>query len=161
MKWYETQIVGVIVGGLITMLANWLLRWNENRIETKNLKAGIKAEVLVFSKFIEGGLPKIQKYKEEFESTGNIPKLTMTGQFNFSFIDSNMSKIAALDEELMKKIIELRGLNEACTQGAKILFDSISLYHEKPVSAPFITLHLTALENSIKRMIKLSHEICT
>jgi len=143
------------------MLANWLLRWNENRIETKNLKAGVKAEVSVFSKFIEDGLPKIQKHKEGFELTGKIPKLKMSGQFNFSFIDSNMSKIGALDEELMKKIIELRGLNEGYTEGARILFDLIPFYQEKTVGASIITLHLTALENSMKMMIKLSKEICT
>ena len=67
MKWYETQIVGVIIGGLIAMLANWLLRWNENRIETRNLKAGVKAEVSVFSTFIKTGLPTIQQYKEELK----------------------------------------------------------------------------------------------
>ncbi len=143
------------------MLANWLSRWNENRIETKNLKAGVKAEVLVFSKFVKDGLPKIQKCKEEFESTGKIPKLAMTGEFSFSFIDSNMSKIGALDKELMIKIIELRGLKEGSTEGAKILFDLIPLYQEKKVSASIITLHLTVLKNSMERMIKLSDEICT
>ena len=161
MKWYETQIVGVIVGGLITMLANWLLKWNESRIETKNLKAGAKAEVLVFSKFIESGIPKIQKHKEEFEATGKIPKLKMIGQFEFNFIDSNMSKIGTLDEELMKKIIELRGLKEAYTAGAEILCDTITLYQEGSVGSSTIKLLLTASENSMKRMKILSDEIIT
>lgn len=161
MKWYETQIVGVIIGGLITMLANWLLKWNETRIETKNIKAGAKVEVLVFSKFIESGIPKIQKHREEFEATGKIPKLKMTGQFKFTFIDSNMSKFGALDEELMKKIIELRGLKEAYTDGAKILFDTIVLYQEGSVGSSILKLHLTALENSMKKMKTLSDEIVT
>jgi hypothetical protein len=65
--------------------------------------------VLVFSKFIESGIPKIQKHKEKFEATGKIPKLKMTGHFDFIFIDSNMSKIGILDKEFMKKLLSLEG----------------------------------------------------
>lgn len=43
MKWYETQIVGVIAGGLIVFCSNWFFRWNENRIERNKLKAGINS----------------------------------------------------------------------------------------------------------------------
>lgn len=161
MKWYETQIIGVIVGGFITMFANWLLKWNENRIEIKNIKAGIKAEVSVFTTFIESGLVTVQKYKQQFEETKIIPNLKITGQFDFSFIDSNMPKIGALDEELMKKIIELRGLKEAYAAGSKILFDSILLYNERKVGVTTIAVHLTAIENSMKKMKNLSDEITT
>ena len=161
MKWYETQIIGVIVGGVITMLANWLLKWNESRIEKRNLKAGAKAEVLVFSKFIESGIPKIQKLKEEFEATGKIPKLKMTGHFDFIFIDSNMSKIGILDKEFMKKIIELRGLKEAYTAGSEILSDTITLYNKGSIDPSTIKLLFTASENSMKRMKILSDEITT
>jgi len=48
MKWYETQIIGVIVGGLIVFCSNWFYMWNENRIERNKLKAGINFEIKVF-----------------------------------------------------------------------------------------------------------------
>lgn len=145
MKWYETQIIGVIIGGLITMIANWLLKWDESRRETKNIKAGVKAEILVCSKFLDYGIPTIQKLREEFETTAVIPELKMTGQFNFTFIDSNMSKFGALDTKLLVKIIELRSLHEAYIEGAKILFDSISLYRNGSFDSSLLRFHLTTL----------------
>jgi len=161
MKWYQTQIIGVIVGGFITMSANWLLKWNENRIEIKNIKAGIKTEISVFADFIESGLTKVQEYKQQFELSKKIPNLKMTGQFDFSFIDSNMSKIGALDENLMKKIIELRGLKEAYTAGSTILFDTIILYNKGNVGVTTVALHLTAIEESMIKIKTLSDEIIT
>lgn len=100
MKWYQTQIVGVIVGGIIAFGFNWIYRWNEKRIEKRNLKAGIKAEVKVFTEFLKYGLQTIYKYKETLEKNGSIPSSKITGNFDTVFIDGNIDKLGVLEESL-------------------------------------------------------------
>jgi len=158
-KWYETQIIGVIVGGLITLVANWFYRWNESRIEKNNLKAGINAEISVFFEFTESVLKTIQKTKKEFESKGSIFEVKMTGVFEFNFIDSNMSKLSIVGGNLLKKIIELKGLCVAYIEGSKIIFDEISVFNKSGCSKSALMLSISQAEGTMKRIKELCDEI--
>jgi len=159
MNWYETQIVGVIVGGLIAFCSNWFYRWNENRIERKKLKAGINSEVKVFSEFIAHSLQTIKKYGELLESSGTIPLSKITGDFEFFFIDSNMTKVGLLEKSIIKQVIELKGLKCALTEGLNILIGMIPSLKEQKIKKSTIENHLIAAENSIKKIQEISNKI--
>jgi len=159
MKWYETQIIGVIVGGLIVFCSNWFAKWNENRQECNKLKAVIYSEIKIFSDILSQCLVTIEQYQKDLEESGTISKSKITGNFEFSFIDSNMAKIGILDKPLIKLIIEIRGLRCAFAEGLNILIELIPSFHELKIKEYTIKTHLISAENSIKKMQQINNQI--
>jgi hypothetical protein len=112
MSWYDSTIIGVIVGGIIGFGSASLRDYLGNRRLVKHLKIGTKAEISVLKDFLETAHRNIAKYKEDLtqiNGKGKIPKYENywfpqktvkalrlyepTGDFQFVFLDNNIGKI--------------------------------------------------------------------
>ena len=159
MEWYETQIIGVIAGGLIAFGANWAYRWNERRIEKKGLKAGIQAEIKVLMEFLTPEIDTIRKYRKKINSQGLTQEITFTGGFQTLFLDSNIGKLGMLDKNLIEKLTELKALLCASEVGLKFTIDLISRAKRQKGETSIVKDCLVQTENSFTRIMQLGREI--
>ncbi len=157
MAWYEIQIIGVITGGLLVFLTNFIDRILERRKEKKRLIAGIKTEMKVHTGFLEDGLKELEGYRNELEKPGTLKrKFKFIGGFERHFLDRNLDKIGILDESLIEKLVEYCGLLDATNNATKIIEETLL---KSKFSGAFDNRQISITINSYNKMITLGKEI--
>jgi hypothetical protein len=115
-QWYETQLAGVVAGGLIGFLGTSLRELYSNWRLKKSLKAGIISEVKVFKGFLDNGLKQLKRHNQELLDHLLKDKRTrayeFTTGFKFTFLDKNLEKIGILKETMVSALIEIRSIAE-------------------------------------------------
>ena len=160
MAWYESQLIGVFVGALIVFGTQQANRFFERKREKRNLIAGIKAEVRVLIDFLETNLKDTRKYRKILKEKGNLPRMAYLGGFELRFVDKNLDKFGILDERLLVKTTELRGLLDAHHIGMKSLVETlIPMFKDGKSDIASLELFLRSDENSLEKMVKLGGEI--
>ena len=106
-KWYEAQILGVIVGALAVIASTYIPHLLEKRQEKKNLKTGIKCEVKVITKVCEEDLAVFEDYAKRIREKGGPPEIIVPAAAKTRFIDCSLACLGSLETEFVEKVIQL------------------------------------------------------
>jgi gas vesicle protein len=157
MAWYEAQIIGVAVGGLLGIGSNIFFSYlNEKKLK-KSLLAGLRSEIKFLQHVAERGATEFKKYKDEVEKEGEIKTFYKhTGDFEFHFLDKNLDKIGVLDEKFLTPLIALRQTSIALTTGLKITFETARIVKD---NKKLIKIHITQLSQAIATFNQVK-ELC-
>ena len=160
MAWYEAQIIGVAVGGLIGIGSNILLSYLKDKKLKKSLLAGLRSEIKFLQHVAERGANDFIRIKGEIEKEGKIKTIySYTGDFEFHFLDKNLDKIGVLDENFLTPLIALRQTSIALTTGLKTTIETAHRVKEKK---ELINIHISQLSQAIatfKRVKELCDEV--
>jgi hypothetical protein len=125
MAWYETQIIGVAVGGILGIGANILLSYLKDNKLKKSLLAGLRSEIKFLRHVADRGAKDFERYKNEIEKLGKVQTIyAYTSDFEFHFLDKNLDKVGILDEAFLTPLIALRQTSIALGTGLKTTIET-------------------------------------
>lgn len=157
MEWYETQIIGVAVGGLLGFGANFLLKYFDKKKLKESLEAGIKSEVKFLKHVADRGVVDFTLYKDEIIKNRKVKTLyEYTGDFTFYFLDKNLDKIGILGEDLLTPLIELRQMVTTLSAGLRITRDTA---HKARENNSYLSTHEVQLTQAIATFTHIK-ELC-
>ena len=127
MAWYETQLIGVLVGGFLTFVSVEGRKRLEEKRTANRLMAAIRAEMSAHQDFLDGGHRQLKTIKREFAVTTLLTTTyAFVGDFRLCFIDANMDNLGILPEALLTKVIYYRGVLSALGDATKILHQTMA-----------------------------------
>ena len=147
MAWYEAQIVGVAIGGLLGIGTNVFITHYNNEKLKKSLLAGIRSEVVFLKKISDRSIKEFTDYKNEIEESGKIQNLySYTGDFEFHFLDRNFDKIGVLDEKILTPLLALKQTTIALNSGLKTTIMTSRVPQDNKGLVP---IHLSQIKQAI------------
>lgn len=157
MAWHDSQLIGVIVGGLLVFLTSKFL---EKRAEKKRVTAGIKTEIMGQTRFLRIGLKQLERYKDELETTGRFKeRFRFTGAFGTPFLDANLDKLTILDEKLIRKLIAYRGLTGLLENDTRLTEEMSVRASQERLPDDVFQKRMAITINSWRKLLRLGDDI--
>ncbi len=161
MAWYNSQLLGVIVGGFIGGFGRIIYEFVNNRRLKRNLSKGIKCEIKVLVDWVNSGIEQYEGYFKQIKDNGRIKTLyKSTGVLSLSFLDNNIEKIGILDESILVPIIEIKGILDILEDNLNLLHETANKDFEGDESS--ITIVMRQLRMAIatfKKLLELGEEV--
>jgi len=160
MSFLDSQLAGVIAGGLIGGFGKIIYDFIKNWRLKKNLKNGIKAEIRVLKDALESGLKNYEGYFKEIE-THRKPKTIFEPlkEVRLFFLEKNLEKIGILDESFLLPLVEINGRLEVTAQGINIFHKTANEVFEGKGSVKILMIQLKMVIESFKSLIQLTEKV--
>lgn len=160
MSFLDSQLAGVIAGGIIGGMGKIFYDFNKNRKLKKNLKNGIKAEIRALNDALESGLKQYEGLFKEMETHGKLKtKYAPLPAVRLLFLEKNLEKIGILDESFLVPLVEINGRLEIIADGINIFHKTADEVFEGKGSFKILTIQLKMAIASFKGLIQLTEKV--
>ncbi len=160
MEWlFDTQLIGVIVGFLLTMVGALLSKGYESQSDQIKLKSGLREEVRVFRNFVASDMDELKELVRQISFKDEPIDLYITSEFQFNFLESKMGTLGLLNPSLISNVIQLNGLKNDYTGECKKLTSLLDDYPAKYNHDEYIIKQIDRIAIKISDILILCDEV--
>ena len=127
MSFWDSQILGVIVGAAVGGLGKIVYDIRATNQACEKLDKGIRAEIKVIKDAMKTGRDGLEYYHHIITSGGPITQPPNSPPaYRMSYTEANLEKIGMLDSAFLEPLVKMRAMLEVLPEGFQILMDARS-----------------------------------